>query len=199
MRCRQTFLPFNSHWGRTPSSVSGLYVVWPSPALWPHHVPALALALFQHAEHTLTAGPLYCLLCLEGSVTTWLTPSLQLRSWLKCHLITEAFPDHPGIAQTPTIIHFTFLASLLLASLPCTCGYGYGQIPTTRELARWEVLFSQCYSSGPTAAHLTGAQSTSVKWSTWPLDGDEHSSFRYRPQRRECMSALADPLLCLSL
>lgn len=97
------FLPSNSHWEWNPNSI-GLYVVWPL-SISQTHLPLSCLPLIQDMDHTLPRS--LCTGCprsLEGSSLRWLTPSLQLRSLLKCHLITEAFPAHLEIAQTPTII-----------------------------------------------------------------------------------------------
>ena len=187
------------HQERTPSSIAGLYVVWPlsssltlsSSIFSPCSIPTCQTHSHRRA-FALPAPSVWRALSPDSSLSLWLW------SWLKRHLITDTFPDHPRTAKTPTITHFTFLASLLLASLIVhVCSYC--QIPPTRKLAQLEAQFSQGYISVLTVAHMTGVQSTSAKWSTWTVHGEEHSSFRYRPQRRVCTTALADPLLCLSL
>lgn len=82
----------------------GLYVVWPlSISLTSSPSTLLRLTLFQHAEHTLTSGPLHWLLSLLGGLFPQTAHSLTS---IKVSNATssEAFPSHTEIAQTPVII-----------------------------------------------------------------------------------------------
>lgn len=47
----------------------------------------------------------------EGSALP--LPLSYFRSWLKCHLLGEAFPEHPGEKRTPTVPVLFFFSSLI--------------------------------------------------------------------------------------
>lgn len=92
--CRQGYMwcgPFPSFW----SHWRPLFLLHSIPTCWTHYPQGLCTASS---------------LCLEASSPRWLNPSLQLRSWLQCHLI-RGLPWSPWNSTEPYhhLLAFTLL------------------------------------------------------------------------------------------